>query len=104
MPLIVNARACAGFWPAAPGWHVLQTDAGIWQFYVRAANDGASLRAALDAQATAAMASPAGLVTATGVTAPVVQMPMVRWPWFLGWLGLSAVVWWLERRSGVVSL
>jgi hypothetical protein len=99
--LVVTAQACAAFWPAVPGWHVLQTDGASWPFYVRASDDGGSLRAALDARATAAMVSRPGIATTNGVATPPVRVTMVRWPWFLGWLAVSAVLWWVERRSAV---
>ncbi len=102
VPLVVDAQSCAGFWPSAPGWHVLQTSAGSWPFYVRAPDDGRSLRTALDARATAAMASPTGSGSAIDKAIPPVKMPMARWPWFLGWLALSALLWWGERRSGIL--
>jgi hypothetical protein len=109
VPLVVNGQACAGFWPAVPGWHVLQTGAASWPFYVRAADDGRSLRTALNVRATAAMAAPLGLAAAADsavngdLTPAPLHRPMARWPWFLGWLALSAVLWWLERRSGSLS-
>jgi hypothetical protein len=81
---------------------VLQTSAGSWPFYVRAPDDGRSLRTALDARATAAMASPTGSGSAIDKAIPPVKMPMARWPWFLGWLALSALLWWGERRSGIL--
>jgi len=102
VPLVVDAQSCAGFWPSVPGWHVLQTSAGSWPFYVRAADDGGSLRAAMDARATAAMASQTGSDLATEMAIPPVKKPMARWPWFLGWLAVSALVWWGERRSGIL--
>lgn len=100
VPLVIDAQSCAGFWPAVPGWHVLQTSAASWPFYVRAADDGSSLRSALDARATAAMASQSEAAFAADVASPALKMPMAHWPWFLGWLAVSAVVWWAERRFG----
>ncbi len=103
--LTVNAETCAGYWPDAAGWHVLQTGAASWPFYVRAAADGGSLRTALAARATAAMMSAdSGPPAAAGrdTASPAApRAPMARWPWFLAWLGVSAVLWWQERRRNL---
>jgi len=110
--LTVNAETCAGYWPAAAGWHVLQTGAASWPFYVRATDDGGSFRTALAARATTAMmsgdagpqATAAGRDTAKGrdtAAPPALRAPMARWPWFLAWLGASAVIWWQERRRNL---
>jgi len=28
-------------------------------------------------------------------------LPLPRWPFFLGWVAVTALLWWLERRSRV---
>jgi hypothetical protein len=99
--LTVNATGCAAFWPATPGWHRLETGGNVWPFYVRAANDGTTWRAALDATATAAMATaatdraaPAGQVSADPAR---LHTAMARWPWLLAALVVTSVSWWWER-------
>jgi hypothetical protein len=99
--LTVNADGCAAYWPGAAGWHSLQTAGSAWPFYVRAANDGSSFRTALDAAATAAMATP--VPDASHASAPlaappaVLHAPMAHWPWLLAWLAVTAIIWWRER-------
>jgi hypothetical protein len=90
---------CAGYWPGEAGWHRLETGGAVWPFYVRADDDGRSLHAALDAAATVALVTPDGFGS-TGTTgkSAALHTPMARWPWLLGWLAVSAVVWWWERR------
>jgi hypothetical protein len=101
--LVVDRGGCAAFWPQAPGWHRLETAAMSWPFYVHAADDGRSLRFALDARATADLEAPEP-VAAPGAAAhaagapPPLREPMSRWPWFLAWLALIARIWWGERE------
>jgi hypothetical protein len=97
--LTVDA-GCAGYWPGEAGWHRLETGGGAWPFYVRAGDDGRSLRAALDAAATAALVTPEGDAATTGTHSrpPALHAPMARWPWLLGWLAVTALMWWWERR------
>lgn len=95
-PLISDARGCAAYWPAMPGWHRLEGAAEGDAFYVRAADDGASLRAARDARATAARVRPWQEVADAASTA---SAPLPRWPFFLVWLGLATALWWRERFS-----
>lgn len=87
-----GSAACAAFWPDAPGWHQLRTGAKSIPFFVHPPAALPALRQAERAaetmmlRATEAEAAPAGL-THRGPS----------WPWFLAWLGASAVLWWLER-------
>jgi hypothetical protein len=101
--LTVNSAGCAALWPATPGWHRLETGGNVWPFYVRAANDGASWRAALDATATAALAAAARDRPAQAGRGPAslesLQSPTARWPWLLGCLVLMGIIWWWERRD-----
>ncbi|MGN6513837.1 MAG: carboxypeptidase regulatory-like domain-containing protein, partial [Lysobacteraceae bacterium] len=87
-----GARACAGFWPRMAGWHVLYAGAAARPFYVRDPATARGLRAAALREATAALATAAPAGPRPG---PLVPGP--RWPWFLGWLALSAAGWWFER-------
>jgi hypothetical protein len=101
--LTVNPSGCAALWPATPGWHRLETGGNVWPFYVRAANDGASWRAALDAAATAALVTAVadGARESRDVSAKpaMVHTSMARWPWLLAALTVTGVIWWWERRG-----
>ncbi len=86
--------ACAGYWPAEAGWHTLVSGGMRWPFYVRDAGAAAALAAGADARATRALVSGAGArATATR------EVPLPRWPFFIGWLAVVGVLWWLERRG-----
>jgi len=100
--LIIDADRCAAFWPQTPGWHRLETAGLSWPLYVHAVDDGRSLRFAQDARATADLAVPEPVSAAApgATTPPTLRAPMSRWPWFLGWLALIAVIWWRERDRG----
>jgi hypothetical protein len=103
-------RACAGFWPRLPGWHVLRTPApaqagGERQlpFRVRATDEATGLQAAAVREATQRLAA-AEVPARAGAS----SAPGLRWPWFLAWLLLSAALWWFERsrvgtRRGVAA-
>jgi hypothetical protein len=99
--LIVGSDGCAAYWPDAAGWHRLETGGMTWPLYVRAADDGRSLRAAIDSRATAdlAVTDPDRQHAAPpSAAAPAVpQRPMARWPWLLAWLAVTAALWWFER-------
>ncbi len=101
--LTVEADGCAAYWPGTSGWHTLRTAASEWPFYVRAADDGRTLHAALDAAATAAMVTPvaraAVLSTLTAAPTAAPQAPMASWPWLMAWLAVTALIWWWERRG-----
>ncbi len=96
-------RACAGFWPRVSGWHVLHSPASAQAqgsqrsaFHVRTAGDARGLQAAAQREATQRLAA-AGHPPARAAS----SIPGPRWPWFLGWLLLTAALWWFERsRSG----
>ncbi|HVL43167.1 MAG TPA: hypothetical protein VM348_13510 [Brevundimonas sp.] len=91
---------CAGFWPTAPGWHLLHTPAPrvgeqVWPFFVQPADRLTGVRAARDRDATLLMrgAAPAR-ADATG-RGP--ERPGSPWPWFIAWFVASVALWWLER-------
>jgi hypothetical protein len=89
---------CAGFWPQSPGWHALQSGSHRLWFYVHESTQGQALQRQQTRLATQALV--ASQVAATkAVTEP---MPGSPWPWFFGWLVLSSLLWWLERRRNVV--
>lgn len=86
------ADGCAGLWPTAAGWHRRVDDAGAAPFRVRGADEAAGLHAAalrMDTQA---------LVRDVASAAPGARLqPGASWPWFLGWLLVTAVSWALGR-------
>ncbi|WP_425599770.1 carboxypeptidase regulatory-like domain-containing protein [Xanthomonas arboricola] len=89
-----GTRACAAYWPAAAGWHRLQTGTEQRWLYVRAPGDAPALHTQQTRDATVAMAT---VDAPASVGAPTAQ-PGARWPWLLAWLTLAAALWWLERR------
>jgi hypothetical protein len=85
---------CAAYWPAQSGWHTLISNGQRWPFHVRAVDEASALARADDAHATRALlGAPAASTTA------VRAKPLPRWPFFLAWLIVAAVLWWLERRA-----
>ena len=105
--LTVDAHGCAAYWPAAPGWHSLRTAGSEWPFYVRAASDGRTLRTAMDAAATASLASrdmqaPRADALFAG-PASILRARMASWPWLVAWLSVTGAMWWWERRYGKAS-
>jgi hypothetical protein len=93
--LVVDESGCAGWWPAASGWHRLRSGGEQWPIYVRAVSDGAGLRMARDQRATQRL--PSAEMTESSA-APSSEAPMSRWPFFCAWLLVAAAVWWRERR------
>lgn len=63
-------------------------------FFVRAGNDAPGLLAQAAREATEQLVTE---VASTGKHARV-SVPGPRWPWFLGWLLVTATLWWLERQ------
>lgn len=87
-----GAGRCAGFWPDEAGWHVLRDGAAETPFFVHRSDSTRGIAARRLHEATAQPA----LASATASRSPA-SAPGPRWPWFLGWLMLSAMLWWLER-------
>lgn len=91
-----GARRCAGYWPRLPGWHLLHQGERAWPFAVRRADEAPGLRASALREGTLALAAqPSARTSATDASANPHRGP--SWPWFLGWLLLSAALWWFER-------
>jgi hypothetical protein len=99
-----GAAACAGYWPASPGWRLLRValpgdvtpqDLGL---YVRPAAQAPALAAEEARAATRALAATAQTAHAapTGADAKV---PGAAWPWFLAWLVVAAALWRFERAT-----
>jgi hypothetical protein len=97
--LIVDATGCAAYWPATAGWQQLRSVGETSWLYVRDAADGADLRAARDARATALLPQ-----AGDGEVDTIARdsVPMSRVPLFLAWLLLAAGVWWRERTRSLV--
>lgn len=97
--LLPDARGCAAWWPRDTGLHAIETgDARRWR-YVHAAEHAPALYAAQQQVATRRLLAQPLLVPAAA-SAPV---PGPGWPWALGWLGVSLLLWWLERRGRPAS-
>lgn len=88
---LLPINRCAAFWPAGAGWHMLRGEEGVIPFHVQAADALPAMRAARDRTATLMLR---GEVAATTQGEP---RPGPSWPWLLGWLATSALLWWLER-------
>jgi hypothetical protein len=95
--------ACAGYWPAGPGWRILRLtvpgDASPQEqgFYVRPAAQALALQAQDDRNATSALAArPAARGAVVGATLETTSSP---WPWFLAWLLVAAALWRFERAT-----
>jgi len=88
----VRGVGCAGFWPTSAGWHRIRNGDDAWPFYIAArdALPGVQARALRDA--TAALVH-----TTSAPPSSTASAPGPRWPWFLAWLVVSALLWWLER-------
>ncbi|MBW8367192.1 MAG: carboxypeptidase regulatory-like domain-containing protein, partial [Arenimonas sp.] len=89
-----TATGCAAFWPTSSGWHALTVGETTAAFPVRGADEAPGLLAAERREATQALAANA---TAAAADITAVEAPGPRWPWLLGWLLLSAALWWFER-------
>ncbi|MEA9914495.1 carboxypeptidase regulatory-like domain-containing protein [Xanthomonas campestris pv. raphani] len=87
-----SAPPCAGYWPAATGWHRLQTGTTQRWLFVRAPTDAPALYRQQLREATAALAA-----SGSSAATPTAH-PGARWPWLLAWLTVAAGLWWLERR------
>lgn len=88
---------CAGYWPEAGGWHLLQAGEAAWPFHVRGPDEAPGLAAAALRDATMRLVGGAAPADAGGQQAgPPRRGP--SWSWFTGWLVAAGLLWWLERR------
>ena len=96
--VVERPAACAAFWPASPGWHLLRDtrDGAVrtTPFYVLSDEALPGIRAAEAREATYRLVADGGADTA----AVTRERPGPSWPWFLAWLATSAALWWFERR------
>jgi hypothetical protein len=86
------ASGCAAFWPARPGWHTVQSGTKAWPFHVE--TPGPGLVAAEARTATWQLQAQHRSAAVAGVRGGDRGSP---WPWFAGWLLVTALLWWLER-------
>jgi hypothetical protein len=107
MRLLVDPQtdpaACAGYWPASPGWRILRLtvpgDVTPQEqgFYVRPAAQALALEAQDDRTATHILAArPVARGAVVGATS---EAPSSPWPWFLAWLLVAAALWRFERTT-----
>lgn len=100
-----GAKGCAAYWPAAPGVHtIVQAGRGGPQTFAFAVLPQGSLKTIRARETGEATARWAAQQDAPGTrAAPQRRGP--AWPYFLGWLLVSAALWLLERRvrAGRVS-
>lgn len=89
---IGGAARCAGFWPTSAGWHRIRNGDDSWPFHVAARDALPGVQAQELRDATAALVPTSGTSPSSASSAPG-----QRWPWFLAWLVVSALLWWLER-------
>lgn len=93
--LVADGRGCAAYWPDAPGWRTLSSGGRRWPFHVRARDEAPVLAAGQTQRATRAL-----LVAASSAAEPATRsLPLPRWPFFLAWLALVALLWWFERDA-----
>jgi hypothetical protein len=100
---LAGPAACAGYWPASPGWRILRLtmpgDATPHEqgFYVRPAAQALALEAQDDRDATRVLAArPAAQGAVVGATSEATHSP---WPWLLAWLLAAAPLWRFERAT-----
>jgi hypothetical protein len=97
-----GAAGCAGFWPQAPGWHLLHAPAPdqaeqVWPFFVHPADRLIGVKAQRDRDATLMLT---GTPPASGQSAVQGdEIPGSPWPWFIAWLVVGAALWGLERSG-----
>lgn len=95
MATLLPVGGCGSFWPDKAGWHLLRKagDSQSTPFYIQPADALPVMRAARDRDAMLILRPPArDDRAATGQPSPGSS-----WPFALGWLLVSTVLWWLER-------
>lgn len=95
---LAGPRGCAAYWPTEPGVHTIvqpgEDGAQTFAFLVLPQTALPAIRARETGEATA--------LWAAAQSAPTTRADPQRrgpaWPWFLGWLIISAALWVAERR------
>ncbi|MFT4199026.1 MAG: carboxypeptidase regulatory-like domain-containing protein, partial [Pseudoxanthomonas sp.] len=96
VPLLRDpASGCAGLWPRQAGLYTWQGEDRHGRVLVRDPADAPVLFANQQRQATLALRR-AGPASSTAIQASPVPGP--RWPGWLAFVVLAALLWWLERR------
>lgn len=90
---IAANKNCAAFWPRVSGWHSVITDKNELPFYVRDNKDAPGLKANAIREVTLLLATK----QASEKNTSRIPVPGSPWPWFFGWLLITALLWWLER-------
>jgi hypothetical protein len=93
-----GAGQCAGFWPRQAGWHALRDADREFAFHVHPADSGAGLREEVDRVATLALIAGRPTIGDSSLATDNASSTG-RWPWFVGWLLVSGLLWWRERRG-----
>jgi hypothetical protein len=88
-------KNCAAYWPRRSGWHVVITDNQSLPFYVRDSDEAPGLKANAILEATQLLTAKNSPRT-NGRRIPAAGS---AWPWFLGWLLLTSLLWLLERSK-----
>ncbi|MEO8460450.1 MAG: hypothetical protein ABI451_07970, partial [Dokdonella sp.] len=91
---------CTTYWPRRSGWHVLESGQGRMVFFVLNAEQGKALVIAENTEATEQMVA-AGII---GDDVKTATSALPRWPFFLAWLSVIALIWWHERARPVVTV
>lgn len=96
-----GAAGCAGFWPQAPGWHLLHASTPdqaeqVWPFFVHPADRLTGVKAQRDRAATLMLT---GTPSSESKAAVHDEIPGPSWPWFIAWLVVGAALWGLERSG-----
>lgn len=96
---LAGARGCAAYRPAEAGVHSITQRVGEaearFEFPVLPAGSLASIRAHETGEGTARWAA---RQNAPAAARPASERRGPGWPWLLGWLAASALLWWGERR------
>ncbi|MFT4075510.1 MAG: hypothetical protein QM647_08250 [Asticcacaulis sp.] len=91
-------RACAAFWPAQSGWHVVRTPTGAaCPVYVLPQDALDGVQAMESREATQRLVSGGRVSSGSGLGATPAWTG-TAWIWFMLWLASAAGLWWLERR------
>lgn len=88
-------KSCAAFWPRASGWHLAVSENAELPFYVRDSNEAPGLQANAIREATLLLTAKQSDEKNTSR----IPVPGSPWPWFSGWLLITAGLWLLERSK-----